>query len=80
MVEDPVDFALVESITEMGHFLGKKVIAEYVSSAAILEAVSGIGVDYVQGFHLGEQVTLEYLATARGTGEVSQGIGQADQN
>ncbi len=58
---DAVDYALVRSITEMGHFLGKQIIAEYVSDAAILEAVEDIGVDYAQGFHMGEQVLLSEL-------------------
>ncbi|WP_339648043.1 DUF1631 family protein [Halopseudomonas pelagia] len=44
-----VDFALVRSITEMGHYLNKKVIAEYVSAQDILDTVRTIGVDYVQG-------------------------------
>ncbi|MEH6389479.1 MAG: DUF1631 family protein [Pseudomonas profundi] len=64
IAEDPVDFALVRSITEMGHFLGKKVIAEYVADAAILEAVSSIGVDYAQGFHFGTHVMLDQLVLA----------------
>ncbi|QJD59227.1 DUF1631 family protein [Pseudomonas sp. gcc21] len=64
IADDPVDFALVRSITEMGHFLGKKVIAEYVADAAILEAVSSIGVDYAQGFHFGRHVMLDQLVLA----------------
>ncbi|WP_394240246.1 DUF1631 family protein [Halopseudomonas laoshanensis] len=44
-----VDFALVRSITEMGHYLNKKVIAEYVAAEDILETVKSIGVDYAQG-------------------------------
>lgn len=62
IAEDSVDYALVKSITEMGHFLDKKVIAEYVSDARILQAVREIGVDYAQGFHLGEQVMITDLA------------------
>ena len=61
IAEDDVDFALVKSITEMGHFLNKKVIAEYVSSADILKVITDIGVDYAQGFHFGEQVMIEDL-------------------
>lgn len=68
IADDAVDYALVRSITEMGHFLDKKVIAEYVSDARILETVRDIGVDYAQGFHLGEQVMITDLSTlyARG--------------
>ena len=58
---DDVDYALVKSITEMGHFLDKKIVAEFVSSEEILEVVRDIGVDYVQGFYLGKPVMIEEL-------------------
>ncbi|HVL02105.1 MAG TPA: DUF1631 family protein [Dongiaceae bacterium] len=61
IASDDVDYALVKSITEMGHFLNKKIIAEYVSDKEILEVVSDIGVDYVQGYHLGRPQFLEEL-------------------
>ena len=59
--EDDVDYALVKSITEMGHFLDKKIVAEFVSSEEILEVVRDIGVDYVQGYYLGKPVMIENL-------------------
>ncbi|UAW98919.1 EAL domain-containing protein [Halopseudomonas nanhaiensis] len=62
IARDEVDRAVVRSITEMGHFLNKKVIAEHVSSANILKVIRDIGVDYAQGFHMGEQVMLDQLA------------------
>ncbi len=58
---DTVDYALVKSITEMGHFLDKKIIAEFVADADILEAVTSIGVDYAQGYHFGRHVMLDDL-------------------
>ncbi len=64
ITDDDVDYALVKSITEMGHFLNKKIIAEYVSSEEILEVVRDIGVDYVQGFYLGKPVMIEDLHNA----------------
>lgn len=56
-----VDFALVRSITEMGHYLHKQVVAEYVTNAEILAVVTGIGVDYAQGHVHGLPVLLEHL-------------------
>ncbi len=56
-----VDFALVRSITEMGHYLNKKVIAEYVSDPEILASVTGIGVDYAQGHVHGVPILLDHL-------------------
>lgn len=63
IAQDDVDYALVKSITEMGHFLNKKIIAEYVSDEEILEVVKDIGVDYVQGYFLGRPCFIEELAT-----------------
>lgn len=64
IAEDDVDYALVKSITEMGHFLSKKIVAEYVSNRDILEVVKDIGVDYVQGFYLGRPVMIDDLGGA----------------
>ncbi|MGC1508397.1 DUF1631 family protein [Ketobacter sp.] len=64
ITEDDVDYALVKSITEMGHFLNKKIVAEFVSDDEILEVVKDIGVDYVQGFYLGKPVLIEDLGTS----------------
>lgn len=61
IVTDNFDYALVRSITEMGHFLNKKIVAEFVSSPEILDVVSSIGVDYAQGFHIGRPILLDDL-------------------
>lgn len=47
---DNNDYAMVRSINEMGHYMGKKTIAEYVENEAILDKLKEIGVDYAQGF------------------------------
>ena len=46
----PSDFAVVKSICEIGHFMGKKIIAEFVENDSILEKLKQIGVDYAQGY------------------------------
>ncbi|GGD05902.1 hypothetical protein GCM10007418_26150 [Halopseudomonas salina] len=56
-----VDFALVRSITEMGHYLQKQVVAEHVSNQEILATVTAIGVDYAQGHVHGLPVLLDHL-------------------
>lgn len=63
IASDDVDYALVKSITEMGHFLNKKIIAEYVSDEEIMEVVKDIGVDYVQGYYLGKPRFIDELAS-----------------
>lgn len=50
MDRNPSDFAVVKSITEIGHFMGKQIIAEYVENDAILALLREIGVDYAQGY------------------------------
>ena len=50
IVENKNDQAIVKSINEIGHFMGKKTIAEYVENAQILEHLRSIGVNYAQGF------------------------------
>ena len=44
--ENPSDYAVVKSINEIGHFMGKKTIAEFVEDDEILEILREIGVDY----------------------------------
>lgn len=52
ILNNKADYAVVKSITEMGHFLGKKVIAEFVENEAIAEVLKEIGVDYLQGYFI----------------------------
>jgi diguanylate cyclase (GGDEF)-like protein/PAS domain S-box-containing protein len=55
IADDPTDLALVKSINEIGHTMGKRTIAEFVENAAILRKLRlpEIGVDYAQGYHIG---------------------------
>lgn len=50
MVDDPVDYAMVQAINTVGHVMGIKTIAEYVENDAILEKLRELGVDYAQGY------------------------------
>jgi len=59
---DRVDYAMVRSITEIGHVMGKKVIAESVESDTVLEKLREIGVDYAQGFAIGEPRPIQEIA------------------
>jgi diguanylate cyclase (GGDEF)-like protein/PAS domain S-box-containing protein len=54
MADDPNDRAIVTSITDIAHSFGKRVIAEFVESRAILESLNDIGVDAVQGYYLSQ--------------------------
>jgi diguanylate cyclase (GGDEF)-like protein/PAS domain S-box-containing protein len=61
IVHDRIDYEMVRSITDIGHVMGKKVVAESVESAAVLERLRAIGVDYAQGLALGVPQPLDVL-------------------
>jgi diguanylate cyclase (GGDEF)-like protein/PAS domain S-box-containing protein len=54
MIDDPIDYAMVEAINNIGHVTGKQTIAECVSTPALLAAVHRLGIDFAQGFVLSE--------------------------
>jgi EAL domain-containing protein (putative c-di-GMP-specific phosphodiesterase class I) len=60
--QDRIDLAMVRSINDIGHVMGKKVIAESVESEAVVEKLREIGVDYAQGFAIAVPRPLEELA------------------
>jgi diguanylate cyclase (GGDEF)-like protein len=49
IANDPVDFAMVRAINDVGHVMGKKTIAEFVDGEAGLSKLREIGVDFAQG-------------------------------
>lgn len=61
IAQDSGDFAVVKSINEIGQFLGKQTIAEYVADEAILRRVVEIGVDYAQGYEIAAPSLLDSL-------------------
>lgn len=50
LIDNPADYAVVKSVNEIAHFMGKQTIAECVENEAILERLREIGVDYAQGW------------------------------
>lgn len=50
MATNPNDYAVVKSISEIGHFMGKKIIAEYVQDDETIQLLQDLGVDYAQGY------------------------------
>lgn len=62
MDTNPYDFAVVKSITEIGHFMGKEIIAEYVENVSILKMLREIGVDYAQGYAIAKPQRLTFAA------------------
>ncbi|ANB01677.1 EAL domain-containing protein [Ectothiorhodospira sp. BSL-9] len=61
VAQDETDRALVQSINDIAHVMGKQTIAEFVESEAILQVLREMGVDYVQGHHIGHPVPLHSI-------------------
>lgn len=61
MINEPVDRAMVDAIVRVGHVMQIKVIAEWVENQDTLDLLKEMGVDYVQGYHLGvpKEVNIE---------------------
>lgn len=58
------DYAVAKSVCEIGHFLGKTVIAEFVQDRETVSVLKDIGVDYVQGYGVERPLPLDALLTA----------------
>lgn len=50
MKDDPLDYAIVESINKIAHIVGLKTIAEFVEDESTMEILEKLGIDYAQGF------------------------------
>lgn len=53
MDSDSIDYAMVRSINDIGHLLGKQTVAEFVESDATMDLLRSLGVDFVQGYAIG---------------------------
>ena len=54
MLHDPVDRAMVEAINHVGHVMGIRTVAEFVEHDEARRRLHDIGVDFVQGYGIGE--------------------------
>ncbi len=66
MVSDPIDFAMVKSINEVGHVMNTMTIAEFVEDEETLLKLKEIGVDFVQGYGIGKPELLGFEHKAEG--------------
>lgn len=62
MLDDPVNLVMIEAIQRIGQAMGKRTIAEFVESEAMLERLRGLGIDYAQGHYIARPMPF-----ARGT-------------
>ncbi|MFZ5595316.1 MAG: two-component system response regulator [Pseudomonadota bacterium] len=59
LINDPVDQALVKSMTEVARTLGKHTVAEFVENSETLSLLQEYGVDYAQGYYIGRPELLK---------------------
>ncbi|GBE09546.1 phytochrome-like protein cph2 [bacterium BMS3Abin12] len=52
IAHDPIDWAMVRSMNDIAHSLGRRTVAECVENAATLRMLKECGVDFVQGEYL----------------------------
>jgi diguanylate cyclase (GGDEF)-like protein len=51
--QDQQDQAIVKSMIEIAHSLGKEVVAEFIEDADTLELLTKMGIDHAQGYYIG---------------------------
>jgi diguanylate cyclase (GGDEF)-like protein/PAS domain S-box-containing protein len=61
ILENETSFVFVRSMTEVGHSLDMKVIAEFVESDTVYDRLREANIDYIQGYHVGKPVAIETL-------------------
>ena len=52
ILDDQTRFAMVKAISEISKSMGKQTVAEFIETPRLLEAVTDIGIDFGQGYHL----------------------------
>ncbi len=62
MLENEEDATIVRTVIELGHSLGKKIVAEGVESEAILRALARLGCNIAQGYHISRPLSFEGLS------------------
>jgi diguanylate cyclase (GGDEF)-like protein/PAS domain S-box-containing protein len=61
IASDPISYAMVKSIHDIGKLMGMQTIAEFVENDAIMEKLKEIGVDYAQGYGISRPRPIEQM-------------------
>jgi diguanylate cyclase (GGDEF)-like protein/PAS domain S-box-containing protein len=62
IVTDSIDRAIVSAVSHVAHAMGMRTIAEKVEAEDVLECLRTLGIDYAQGYVIGEPVPLFILS------------------
>jgi EAL domain-containing protein (putative c-di-GMP-specific phosphodiesterase class I) len=58
---NPINYAIVDSMNQLGHKLGAKTVAALVESESIVNSARKIGIDYAQGYAVSKVIQLDDL-------------------
>jgi EAL domain-containing protein (putative c-di-GMP-specific phosphodiesterase class I) len=61
IADDPISCSMVKAVTDIGHAMGKKVIAEWVENNLILSALQNLRIDFCQGYAIGRPLALSEI-------------------
>jgi len=59
IVREPADRAMVSAVNQLAHAMNIETIAECVECPTVIEELRSLGVDYIQGYAIGEPIPLE---------------------
>ncbi|MCC7462565.1 MAG: EAL domain-containing protein, partial [Gammaproteobacteria bacterium] len=68
ILHDSIDREMVRSINEMAHLTGKETIAEYAENAEIIQMLTGMKVDFAQGYGIAQPQRVLRAVSASGQG------------
>ena len=68
LLVDPMSHSIVRAVTDIGHQRGLTVVAEWVTSTEISDALRGLGVDFAQGYALHVPEPVVFQRVERGLG------------
>ncbi len=63
--ENPKLQVVVHTVVDFAHRVGAKVIAEFVADDEICRCVNSLGVDQIQGYHIGQPVPIQEVDTIK---------------
>lgn len=58
LLQDEASREMVKAVTGISHFMGKRVVAEFVENQETADELRRIGVDFIQGYHVGRPTAL----------------------
>jgi diguanylate cyclase (GGDEF)-like protein len=66
ILSDPVDYAMVKAISELGQLLGKEIIAKFVETQELADELRNMGVNHMQGYACGKPQPLNNFVHSQG--------------